>query len=279
MIIKGVKVMKRIKSVTVLQHFLLIMMSIIAIFPLYWMIISSFKNESEIFTSSFIPQAPTWQNYLYAFAEMPIIQMLFNSFVVATLMTILQLSTSLLAGYALVRWSFKGKLLIFTLLSLTWLIPFQAVMIPNYVLINQIGLNENPLGIVLPFAASTFAILSIYQSFKSFPTALIDAARLDGESDLGILLRIILPNIRSTVISLGIILFINAWNEYLWPMLVTKEMENAPIQIGLKSFVNSDVNMWGSLMAATTISCIPILLIYLFLQKHIVDSFVRFGIK
>ena len=266
-------------SLRIIQHVFLIIMCVISIFPVYWMVISSFKNEAEIFTSSFIPLQPTLRNYAYAFAEMPILRMMMNSFIVAIGSAVLQLTTGILSAYALVRWKFKGSFSIFTLLSLTWLIPIQATMIPNYVLVNQIGLNEHWLGIVLPGAVSTFVILTVYHSMKSFPVALIEASRLDGESDLGILLRVILPNMKATMASLGIFLFISGWNDYLWPSLITKEMENAPIQIGLKSFVNSDSNMWGSLMAATTVSCLPILFIYALLQRQIVDSFVRFGIK
>jgi len=266
-------------AVSVLQHGLLSLMCVIALFPLYWMLNSSFKNESDIFKSDFLPPSPILSNYSYAFEQMPIFRMMFNSFGVSILMTALQLFTGLLAAYALVRWRFRGQTLIFTLLSLTWLIPFQSIMIPNYVLVNNMGLNESLMGIVLPFAVSTFAILSLYQSFQAFPKVLIEAACIDGQSDFGILTRLILPNIKSSVASLGIILFINGWNEYLWPMLITKKMENAPLQIGLKLFVNSDSNMWGSLMAATTVSCLPILLIYLLLRRQIVDSFVRFGIK
>lgn len=270
---------KKLTTITIVQHFILIVLSIIAIFPLYWMVISSFKNEAEIFTSTLFPQDITFSNYIYAFQEMPIVKMMLNSFVMAILLTVLQLATSILTSYALVRWRVKGGMIIYTILSLSWLIPMQVIMIPNYVLINQLGLNETLLGIVLPLAVSTFAILSLYHSFRSFPQALIDSARLDGESDLFILLKVILPNMKSTIASLGILLFITGWNEYLWPMLITTEMENAPIQIGLRSFVNSDVNMWGSLMAATTISSIPILVIYFLLRKHIIQSFVRYGIK
>ncbi|MEK0315532.1 carbohydrate ABC transporter permease [Cohnella sp. 56] len=266
-------------AVAILQHGLLSLMCVIALFPLYWMLSSSFKNESDIFKSDFLPPSPILSNYAYAFEQLPIFRMMFNSFGVSVLMTALQLFTGLLAAYALVRWRFRGQSLIFTLLSLTWLIPFQSIMIPNYVLVNDMGLNETLMGIVLPFAVSTFAILSLYQSFQAFPKVLIEAACIDGQSDFGILTRLILPNIKSSVASLGIILFINGWNEYLWPMLITKKMENAPLQIGLKLFVNSDSNMWGSLMAATTVSCLPILLIYLLLRRQIVDSFVRFGIK
>lgn len=271
--------MRKKRALNVIQHSLLIIICFISIFPLYWMVISSFKNESEIFTASFIPLKPTFQNYLYAFSQLPLGRMMFNSFVIGILQTVLQLITSVFAGYALIRWQFKGKIFIYTLLSLTWLIPIQAIMIPNYILINQMGLNEQLLGVVLPYGVSTFAILSLYQSFKAFPVALIEAARLDGESDFGILLKVIIPNIKSTIASLAILLFINGWNEYLWPMLITKKMENSPIQIGLRSFVSSDSNMWGSLMAGTTVSCLPILIIYLVLQRQVVDSFVRFGIK
>lgn len=270
---------KRSPGMAAFQHGLLALMCVLAVFPLYWMLNSSFKNEAEIFGSSLLPMSPTLNNYGFAFDQMPIFRMMFNSFGVATLMTAFQLATSLLAAYALVRWRFRGRGLIFALLSLTWLIPYQSVMIPNYVLINDMGLNESLMGIVLPYAVSTFAILSLYQSFQSFPRVLIEAACIDGLSDFGILTKLILPNIKSMVASLGIILFLNGWNEYLWPMLVTRTMENSPIQIGLKMFVNSDTNMWGSLMAATTVSCIPILIIYILLQRQIVDSFVRYGVK
>lgn len=270
---------KRSPVAAILRHGVLALMCIIAIIPLYWMVNSSLKNESEIFTSSFFPKAPTFSNYTYAFSQMPIVRMIFNSFGISILMTLLQLATSLLAAYALVRWRFRGKGLIFSILSLTWLIPFQAIMIPNYVLVNNMGLNDSMLGIMLPFCVSTFAILSLYQSFQSFPSVLIEAACIDGMNDWDILVRLIIPNIKSGIASLGIISFINAWNEYLWPMLITKKMENSPIQIGLKLFVNSDTNMWGSLMSATTVSCLPVLIIYLLLRRHIVDSFIKFGIK
>ena len=119
----------------------------------------------------------------------------------------------------------------------------------------------------------------MYQSFNAFPRALLDAARLENKSELGILIDIVLPNMASTIASLAILLFINSWNEYMWPVLVVNGMETAPIQIGLQSFMGSDTNLWGSLMAATTISCIPIFVLYLFMQRRIVDSFMKWGIK
>jgi ABC-type glycerol-3-phosphate transport system permease component len=141
------------------------------------------------------------------------------------------------------------------------------------------GLTDNAAAIVLPHIASAFAILNLIQSFKSYPVTIIDAARIDGASGLAILLRVILPSMMPIVSSLGILLFITSWNDYLWPRLVIRHIEYAPIQIGLRSFISSDTNLWGSLMAATTVSCIPVFLLYAALQRKIVDSFVKWGMK
>lgn len=261
------------------RHTLLLILSVIAVFPLYWMVISSFKGEAEIFNYSFLPEKIRLSNYVYAFQEMPIVRMLGNSILNSTLQMTFQLVTAVMVAYALMRWEFKGKALIYSLLTLTWLIPFQAIMVPNYVQINQLGLNGTLAAIILPNMVSAFACLSMYQTFQSFPKALIEAALIDGCGELAILTKVVLPTMKAGIASLGIMLFITSWNDYMWPMLVVKTLENAPVQIGLKSFVSSDVNMWGSLMAATTVSCIPIMILYILLQRNIVDSFMKWGIK
>lgn len=263
----------------VCKHALLIFMAFIAVFPLYWMLISALKDSGEIFSSSLWPTRPTLENYQLAVEQIPIFRMLLNSILVSLTITAGQIITSVLTAYALIRWNFHGKGLIYGLLTLTWLVPFQSIMVPNYVQVNSWGLKGSLLAIILPYFASAFACISMYQSFNSFPRALLDAARMESRSELRTLSNIVLPNMKSTIASLGILLFINSWNEYMWPMLVINGLESAPIQIGLKSFMGSDTNMWGTLMAATTISCVPILIIYLFMQKRIVNSFMKWGIK
>ena len=243
------------------------------------MVISSFKGIGEIFLPNIWPADFTLENYAYAFANMPLGQMMFNSFLIAVSLTALQLTTGVLASYALSRFEFRGKGLVMTLLSLAWLIPVQSIMIPNYITVIQWGMKDNPIAVILPYAASAFAILNLMQAFNAFPKALVEASKMDGDGELGTLLRVVLPNVKPALVSLGILLFITAWNEYMWPRLIMTELESAPIQIGLRSFVGSDVNMWGSLMSATTISCIPIFIIYLILQRQVVDSFVKWGIK
>lgn len=262
-----------------LKHALLLFMAFIAVFPLYWLVVSSLKDVGEIFSPTLIPLRPTLENYADALERIPIARMLLNSVVVSAAVTVCQLVTSVLLAYSLMRWDFKGKGMVYGVLSLTWLIPFQAIMVPNYVQVNSWGLKGNLMAIILPFMASAFASISMYQSFNVFPRALLDAARLENKSELGILIDIVLPNMASTIASLAILLFINSWNEYMWPVLVVNGMETAPIQIGLNSFMGSDTNLWGSLMAATTISCIPIFVLYLFMQRRIVDSFMKWGIK
>jgi ABC-type glycerol-3-phosphate transport system permease component len=264
---------------TVFTHTVMLVFCFIAVFPLYWMVVSSFKNEGEIFSPSLWPRAFTLTNYIYAFRELPILRMLLISCLTAVSQALLQLVTGILAAYGMIRFQFRGRFICAFLLSLAWLIPVQSIMIPNYVTIVRAGLADNPAAIVLPHAASAFAVLNLIQSFKSYPLTIIEAARIDGASDLGILLRIMLPNMVPVVSSLGILLFITSWNDYLWPRLVIRHMENAPIQIGLRSFISSDTNLWGSLMAATTVSCIPVFVLYTALQRKIVDSFVRWGMK
>ncbi len=264
----------------VLIHIALIALSFVSVFPVYWMIISSLKGPGEIYQPTLFPLQMTFENYRYAFESINMLKMTANSLIIVLAQVTCQLATGILAAYALVRWEFKAKGLVFVLLSLSWVIPFQIIMIPNYVVVNRIGLNGTLIAIILPSVASAFVILSLYQSLKAFPLSLIDAARMDGQKDLGILFKIILPNVKATVASLAIILFINAWNDYMWPMLITsKNMDIAPIQIGLKSFVGAERNTWGSLMAASTVTCIPILIAYFALQRQVVDSFAKFGLK
>jgi sn-glycerol 3-phosphate transport system permease protein len=268
-----------LKKLKIKNHLMLILFSIIAIFPMYWMVISSLKSESEIFNYSLVPSEPTLSNYSFAFESMPLVKMLFNSITISILTTVGQLIVAILFAYAFSRWDFKLKGFIYLALSITWLIPLQAIMVPNYVQINNLGINGTVWGIILPGIVSVFANIYLYQSFNAFPKALFDAARIDGISEWRILVDIVLPNMKPTIAALSIILIISSWNDYLWPMLVARTLESSPIQIGLKSFISSDSNLWGSLMAATTISCIPIFVVYIILQRSIIDTFLKKGIK
>jgi ABC-type glycerol-3-phosphate transport system permease component len=270
---------KNFRASIIGKHAVLIALSFLAVFPLYWMLVTSFKPETEVFSSSLLPYHWTFDNYLQAWKAIPIARMLTNSIVVAVAQTVMQLLTSILAAYAFTRWNFRFSNLIYSLIALTWLVPFQVIMIPNYVVISNFGWRDTLIGLIMPNIASAFAVLQLYNTFRSFPKALIEAARLDGASDWNVLWRTIFPNLRAAIASIGILLFIGAWNDYFWPLLVTTKPENSTIQIGLQMFMSPDASMWGSLMAATTIASLPIFIIYLLLQRQIIDSFVKGGLR
>jgi sn-glycerol 3-phosphate transport system permease protein len=260
-------------------HVLLILLSVIAVFPIYWMFVSSLRPASQLFSTQLIPLQITFEHYLYVFQTIPIIRMLFNTIAMAILITVFQLLTSLMAAYAFARWKFLGGRLVFVLFALTWLVPFQVTMIPNYVLLAQLNWLNTLLALVIPQTASAFAILLLFQAVKAFPEDIMDAARIDGAGSWRVLWQIVVPNLRASLAALAVLLFISAWNEYFWPLLVTKGIEQAVVQIGLQMFLTQEGDQWGPLMAAASLSSLPILVIYLVLQKQVIASFMKSGLK
>ena len=260
-------------------HALMAAVSVLSLFPLVWMVLNAFKPTDEILYFSLLPQNVTLQNFADALAMIPLPTMIVRSFASGVFQMVGQLCTGILAAYALTRWDFPGKKLFYGLFTVTWLVPFQATMLPNYVNLVQLGLRDTVAGIVLPNLASAFAILTLYQSFNAFPKTIFEAAQVDGANSLKTLLQVVLPNLKGPVASLGIILFINCWNEYFWPLLITRSIDKATVQIGLSMFLSSEGNLWGPLLAAAVLASLPILLLYMVLQKQIIDSFMKSGIK
>lgn len=260
-------------------HGLLILLSLVSVLPLYWMFVTALRAPNEIFSTAIWPETPTLANFEYILRGVPILRMLWNTFVVAVLTTAAQLLTALLAAYAFARWRNRWSQALFALLTVTWLIPAQVVMVPGYLLVTQMEMLDTLAALIIPHAASAFAIILLYQTLRAFPVELIEAAVIDGAGHLRILRSLIVPNIQPALASLAILLFISSWNDYFWPLLVTRSQDSAVIQIGLQMFFTQEGNLWGPLMAAASLATLPILAIYLVLQKQIVDSFLRSGIK
>ena len=152
-------------------------------------------------------------------------------------------------------------------------------MIPNYVLATKLGLLNSLTGLVLPNAAAAFAVLVLYNAMKSFPKQVIEAARMDGAGHWRILWQVVVPNLRAALASLSVLAFISAWNEYFWPLLLIRKIDNAVVQIGLQMFMSQEGNQWGALMAAATLASLPVLAIYLVLHRQVIESFMKSGIK
>jgi len=260
-------------------HLVMVLLSIVCLFPVYWMVATSLRPPNTLFETSLWPSQMSLDNYRYALESIPIVRMLINTLIVSVVTTAIQLFTGLLAAYAFARWRFPFDKLVYTGVALTWLVPFQVVMIPNYLLIAQMGLLDNITALILPNFASALAILLLAQAMRSFPKEVIEAARMDGARSWRVLWEVMTPNLRGTIASLAILIFISTWNEYFWPLLLSRTAENSVIQIGIQMFMTAEGNQWGPLMAASTLASLPVLVIYVVLQRQVIQSFMKSGIR
>jgi sn-glycerol 3-phosphate transport system permease protein len=193
--------------------------------------------------------------------------------------TIVQITTATLAGYAFARYRFAFDKAVYALMALTWLIPLQVVMIPNYLLVARLGLLDSVAALILPHFASAFSVVLLTQSMRSFPAEVLEAARMDGARSFRTLWEIVVPNLRGTLVSLTILIFISTWNEYFWPLLLSRTPEHSVVQIGIQMFMTAEGAQWGPLMAASTLASLPILAFYIVLQRQVVQSFMKSGIR
>jgi putative chitobiose transport system permease protein len=261
---------------------LLTIIAILMLFPLLWLVSTSFKSAGEdIFTfpPQFIPQQFTFENFTLVWENYPFGRYLLNSSITAILTVILNLLFCSLAAYPLARLDFKGKDLIFALVIATIMIPFQIVMIPLYIFAVQFGLRNNYLGIILPNLASAFGIFLLRQAFQGVPKELEEASRIDGCSEIGIWWHIMLPAVRPATITLAIFVFIGAWSDFLWPLIILDRPEYYTLPLGVAGLASSlDLN-WRFIAAGSVISIAPVLLLFLLLQRYIIPSDTSSGVK
>lgn len=261
---------------------LLTIIAILMLFPLLWLISTSFKSAGEdIFTfpPQFIPEQFTFENFTLVWENYPFGRYLINSSITAILTVILNLLFCSLAAYPLARLNFKGKDLIFALVIATIMIPFQIVMIPLYIFAVQFGLRNNYLGIILPNLASAFGIFLLRQAFQGVPKELEEASRIDGCSEIGIWWHIMLPAVRPATITLAIFVFIGAWSDFLWPLIILDRPEYYTLPLGVAGLASSlDLN-WRFIAAGSVISIAPVLLLFLLLQRYIIPSDTSSGVK
>jgi ABC-type glycerol-3-phosphate transport system permease component len=267
---------KRIASLP--AHVLLAVLALVSIYPVYWMFVTAFRPNDDALSTNPLPGPVSLENFVTVWQQIPIGGMLASTFGMALTLAAAQLLVAILASYGFARWSFRGKKVLYLLFVGSWLVPFQVTMIPNYLLVSQLGLLNTVAGVVLPQLCSAFAVMMLRQHLESFPKELLDAAQMDGRSSWQALWQVVVPNLRPALAALAIMLFISAWNEYLWPTLIMQK-STALIQVGIRAFLGAEGNNWGAIMAASTIACLPIFLIYIFLQRYVVDAFVRSGLK
>jgi sn-glycerol 3-phosphate transport system permease protein len=257
----------------VLTYLLLGLLFVVLLFPVYYGVIGSFMGPTDINTFP----AKLWPthgfvgaNYANALDVIPLARQYLNSLAVALLVVLGQLVTSVLAAYALVFLRLPGRRYWFALLLSTMMIPWEAIIIPNYLAMAQLGLINTIAALALPYLAAGFGVFLLRQAFLTFPMELRDAARVDGVGNLGFLWRILVPLTRPTLAALGVWSFLSAWNMYFWPLLITQAPENQTIQIGIAQLQSVDANDPGMVLAGVVLALLPTLALVLFGQRFIV---------
>ncbi|MDN5859447.1 MAG: carbohydrate ABC transporter permease [Pseudonocardia sp.] len=263
---------------TTAEHLGLAAATVFALTPIAWMYLTALRPPEEVLSQTLLPSALSLDNLAKAAEDLPLGTLVLNTTLMATGVAAGQLLTAVLAAYAFGRWRFRGDRVLFVAFIATWLVPFQVTMIPNYVLLSNLGWLNTVTGVIVPQLATAFAVLLLRQHMRSFPRELLDAARMDGRGSWSTLWLVVVPNLRAPLAALAILLFVTAWNEYFWPLLVFSEPDSV-VQIGLQSFLGDTGNDYGALMAAAGTLSLPIFALYLVLQRHVIDAFVRSGLK
>jgi len=250
--------------------------------PVLWMISTSFKRPTDLFVAGLglLPPRPVLTNYVLAWTSYLLPTWFLNSLVTALCITTGQLVTSALAAYGFARFPFPGRQLCFLAVLGAMIVPFQVTMIPNYILVANLGLLNTWGAVILPNLPSAFGIFLLRQYFLTLPQELFDAASLDGAGAWRTFWSVVLPLSRAPLGALAIYLFLGAWNAYFWPLLVLSQPESHTLPIGLRSFLDDELGIqWGQLMAAATLASLPALAAYVAAQRQIISSFVMTGIK
>ncbi|MGL5977520.1 MAG: carbohydrate ABC transporter permease [Erysipelotrichaceae bacterium] len=256
--------------------------AIIMIFPFYWMITGAFKTSTEIlsFPPSWIPDSfLNFDNFIFAFQTAPFFRYFINSCIVTIACVSLCMLTTILAAFAFSRLKFKGKTIIFSLLLTLMMVPFEMIIITNYRTIVDIGIHDTLLALIIPFTSSIFYVYILKNFFDSIPETLYQSARVDGCSNWKYCWRIMVPIAKPSLVTIMLLNAIGCWNSFLWPMLATNSPEVRTLPFGLYAFMTEGGAKMERMMAASTIVVIPMILLFIFARKHIVNGVARGGIK
>lgn len=274
--------MKRSKSkVHLFFHLLLLIGSVFVIFPFIWMVLSSVKSLSDFYNFAFLPEAIDWSGYLFIFEETEFFRWYFNSFVVALVVTVSNIIFASLIGYTLTKFKFVGGRAIFIMILSTMMIPTEMLIIPWYVLSVDLGWVDSYWGIMFPGMMEAFGIFLMYQFMSGVPDDILDAARIDGMGEFKIWWRVAMPQVGPAISALGIITFLGNWNAYLWPVIVTAtdKMRTLPVGISLYGTADAGGIQWNTIMAMSTLAVVPMIIIFLFFQRRIVEGIALTGTK
>ena len=264
-----------------IKYFLLVIFAIITVFPFYWMISSSLKSGFEVIQTppTMLPEKVMWSNYSTAFSMAPFGRYFINTIIVTALSIISTVVISILSAFAFSHLEFKGRDLIFSIFIASMMIPGEVLIVNNFKTISNLGMIDTYTSLFIPYAASVLYIYMLREFFLTVPKQLYYAAKVDGAGDWKFLWSILVPIAKPSIITICILVGINSWNAFLWPLLVTNSVEMRLVANGLTAFQSDAGNSYELLMAASTIITLPIVLVYIFLHKKIMSGISIGGIK
>lgn len=252
----------------------------VMLFPLYAMVRMAFSTRAELFAGDvLVPDSWTLANFTNLFATFPIGTWMLNSVAVSLVTVALSVTVNLLAGYAFAKIPFRGRAGVFLLVLSTLMIPTQAIMIPQFQIVSSLGIYGTFWGVILPSAATALGIFLARQFFLSMPDELLEAARLDGAGQLRIFWSVVLPLARPLIAVMVLLAFMNSWNDFLWPLIVLKDPELYTLPVSLRFLQGEFGNDYGGLMAAGLLSCLPLVILFLLLQRWFVQGIARTGLR
>ncbi len=264
-----------------IMYVILALLTALTLMPLLWMLSASIKTDSEVFSLVFhwFPKNPQIKNYTKIWEKIPLARFVFNSVKLTVIITAIQVLTSSFAAYGFSKCKFKGRDMLFLLYVATIAIPWQVYMLPQYSMMNKLHLVDSHLGYILMQSFTAFGVFLMRQFFMSLPNELLEAGRIDGLSEYGNYFQIALPLAKPSIATLTIFSFVTIWNDYMGPMIYFNTTENKTIQLGIKMFIAQYSAEYGLVMAASVLSLIPVLIIFLAGQKFFVQGVASSGIK
>ena len=273
--------MNKRKTSAVLHYAILLVLSLATLLPVLWVVLSSFKPQSELFQIplTFIPKAWTIENYVSSLAAGNFPVYFSNTVFVAVVSTFITVLVNLMAGYALAKYIFTGRNLIFTIMIATLMIPLQVIMIPIFLQLKNLGMLNSLWGIIIPPAATPTGVFLARQYLVNLPDSLIEAARIDGAKEYTIFFRLIVPMSKPIVATIAIFSFMWRWNDYLWPLIVITDNRKQTIQQALANFVGQLQINWSDLLAMTTIAIIPVIIVFLAFQRFFFSGIAAGSVK
>lgn len=276
----GSRLFRRMRDLS--AEAVLLVGAILMMMPFLWMVSTALKGPTEIvvWPPSLIPESPTLANFDLVFTTAPFGRWLLNSLLLAVTSTVAILATSAIAGYVLAKFTFPGRGALFMVILATAIVPFEVYMIPLYLAARDLGVIDSLPGVIMPFLIMSFGIFFVRQNvLASIPDELIEAGRIDGASELWIFGRVVVPLLGGPMSALGIFAFMQAWNQFVWPLLVANSKSLYTAEVGLALFQTGYTVNFGAVSAGSVVSVLPILTVFVILRRRIIDGVALSGLK